>query len=835
MKHLKQWLIFLLLVVWFTPDLLAQENNSATPQVLCVGSEKFYRVDPTENAGAGTTNSTYAWSVISGPFAGTITTNQGPVVAWTAPSGSTNRIKINWGTSPAGNYQIQVIETSGDGCEGDPIILDVILTPLTVPNFTAIDPICQNAVAPSLPGSSLNTITGSWSPASINTSAAGTFNYTFTPDAGQCADVGTLSITINALPSVNAGSDVAICPGGSATLTASGANSYVWSPATGLSATTGASVTASPSATTTYTVTGTDGNSCSNSDDVLVTVNPLPNITTSGDVTICNGETTSLTASGATNYVWSPASGLSAVTGSPVAANPSATTTYTVTGTDANNCSNTASLTVTVNPQPTIALNGAPTCATDLLTYSVNITVSGGAVNSTAGTVSNTSGNNWSITAIPTGTNITATVVLNGCDETLAINAPDCSCPPIPAPNGAGDDYCAGTPAPSLVATTQAGLNIVWYNAASGGTQLGTGSPFSAPAPGTYYAESVDPVTGCVSAVRTAITLTEYPAAVVNAGSDQVICEGESVTLTAQGASSFTWSPATGLSATTGASVTATPPNGVISYLVTGTDGNGCIDSDDVQVTVNPEPTLSISGGPTCSADLLTWSVDVSVSGGTVSSSSGIVNNTGGNNWTISGIPSGTSITLTVVANGCDNTLAINAPDCNCPPVNPPVAVGASYCAGSPIPVLTATVGVGEIVNWYDAATGGTLVFTGSPFTPSAPGIYYAEAVNQTTNCVSSTRTPVALTENALPNVNAGIDAILCEGESTSLTASGAVSYTWSPSSGLSATTGATVTATPLITTTYTVTGTDGNNCVNTDQVLVTVNPRPVTSPIFHD
>lgn len=835
MKHLKQWVMLLFLVLRLVPDALAQENNSATPQILCVGTVKFYRVDPAENAGAGTTNSTYAWSVISGPFAGTITTNQGPVVAWTSPAGSTNRIQIDWGASPAGNYQVQVIETSGDGCEGDPIILDVILTPLTVPNFAAIGPLCQNASAPSLAPTSPNGITGSWNPSTINTSAAGTFNYVFTPDAGQCADDTTISITINALPTVSAGSDVSICPGGTTNLSASGAINYAWSPATGLSATNGANVTASPAVTTTYTVTGTDGNACTNTDNVVVTVNPLPIVTTSGDITICNGESTTLSASGATSYSWTPAIGLSATTGTPITANPNVTTTYTVTGTDANNCSNTASLTVTVNPQPTISLNGSPTCATDLLTYDVNITVSGGIVSSTSGTVTNTSGNNWSISGILSGTNITATVILNGCDETLAINAPDCSCPAIAAPTGSGDAYCAGTPAPQLNATAQAGLNIVWYTTASGGTQVGTGSPFTAPSAGTYYAEAVDPTTGCVSSVRTEFVLTEYPAASVDAGSNEVICEGESVTITAQGATSFTWSPATGLSATTGATVTATPAVGVITYIVTGTDGNGCIDTDDIQITVNAEPTLSISSGPSCAADLLTWSVDVTASGGSVSSTAGTVTNTGGNNWSITGIPSATAITLTVLQNGCDNTLTINAPDCNCPPVNPPVGVDASYCAGSPVPTLTASVGAGEIVLWYNAASGGSSLFTGSPFTPPAPGTYYAEAVNQTTNCVSSIRTPVTLTENPLPNVNAGLNATLCEGESTNLSATGASSYTWSPATGLSATTGSTVTATPSSTITYTVTGTDGNNCVNTDDVTVTVNPRPVTSPIFHD
>ncbi|MEZ5172299.1 MAG: hypothetical protein R2850_01990 [Bacteroidia bacterium] len=90
------------------------------------------------------------------------------------------------------------------------------------------------------------------------------------------------------------------------------------------------------------------------------------------------------------------------------------------------------------------------------------------------------------------------------------------------------------------------------------------------------------------------------------------------------------------------------------------------------------------------------------------------------------------------------------------------------------------------------------------------------------------------LTVNPLPTITVS-DATICEGETTTLTASGADTYTWSPATGLSATTGDTVDANPVATTTYTVTGTDANGCENTGTGTVTVNPLPVTSPIFHD
>jgi hypothetical protein len=94
MRHLKLLLILIFGFAW-SQDLLAQDNSAPT-QTICEGTIRPYRVDKDENGGAGTTDAQYSWSITSGTFLGTITTNQGPVVAW-SPTGSTNRIIIDWG------------------------------------------------------------------------------------------------------------------------------------------------------------------------------------------------------------------------------------------------------------------------------------------------------------------------------------------------------------------------------------------------------------------------------------------------------------------------------------------------------------------------------------------------------------------------------------------------------------------------------------------------------------------------------------------------------------------------------------------------------------------
>ncbi|MFN5620917.1 MAG: hypothetical protein ACK478_06425, partial [Flavobacteriales bacterium] len=142
---------------------------------------------------------------------------------------------------------------------------------------------CQNSAAPALPATSQEGITGTWSPNTITTTADGTFTFNFTPnDPTQCAIPTTIDVTINALPVIVVNSET-ICSGDDfATLVASGAVTYSWSPATDLDTTVGDTVIASPDntgatqITVTYTVTGTDANGCENTATSTVTVNPTP-------------------------------------------------------------------------------------------------------------------------------------------------------------------------------------------------------------------------------------------------------------------------------------------------------------------------------------------------------------------------------------------------------------------------------------------------------------------------------------------------------------------------------------------------------------------------------
>ncbi|RTE51706.1 hypothetical protein EHW67_19910 [Arenibacter aquaticus] len=206
--------------------------------------------------------------------------------------------------------------------------------------------------------------------------------------------------------------------------------------------------------------------------------------------------------------------------------------------------------------------------------------------------------------------------------------------------------------------------------------------------------------------------------------------------------------------------------------------------SDVVTLTVNPKPNITVTASPTCNLFLTAYSLQVEVSMGTVTSTAGTVTNTSGNNWSIANVPSGTDITLTVTdINGCEETLPVTAPDCSCPTVNAPNSGGnKAYCSGNPVAEINATVGAAQTVDWYDAASGGSLLLAGSlTYTPSGPGTYFAEARNTITACLSATRTPITVTEDIPSNATIGPDNTVFVGDNATFTASvaNADTYQW--------------------------------------------------------
>jgi hypothetical protein len=213
-------------------------------------------------------------------------------------------------------------------------------------------------------------------------------------------------------------SSAVICAGGNVVLTATGANNYLWS-----NNATGSMVTVSPAVTTNYNVTGTSTlTGCSGMASQQVSVNPTPVVGIFADKSeVCAGQLVYLTAFGANTYVWS-----NFATNPTISDTPTITTTYSVIGSNAFNCTDQKSYQVTVNPLPTIAVPSIPqsVCAGE----SVTLTATGGNTylwSSVFGAVSMNPlvvSPNTSVTYTVTGTsakgcegNATAALLVNPC------------------------------------------------------------------------------------------------------------------------------------------------------------------------------------------------------------------------------------------------------------------------------------------------------------------------------------------------------------------------------------------------------------------------------------
>lgn len=277
--------------------------------------------------------------------------------SWSFPGGSPSTSidpnpVVTYPTS--GTYDVELTVTNSFGTET--IIMTNQITVNTAPNVSITAPtltVCAGGSV-QLTASGANSFTwdnGLGSGASQTVSPpTGTTVYTVTGSNGLGCDVDE-SITITGVsnPTVTATANSStICEGDMTELIGGGASTYDWD--NGLGA--GVSQMVSPTQTTVYTVTGTDGNGCSNFATVTVTVNDLPVVAVSASsLSICEGESVVLAASGADSYIWTPITGLSAGTGATVNATPATSTTYTVEGT--NNCgTDTEVVTIAVNPVP---------------------------------------------------------------------------------------------------------------------------------------------------------------------------------------------------------------------------------------------------------------------------------------------------------------------------------------------------------------------------------------------------------------------------------------------------------------------------------------------------
>ncbi len=380
-----------------------------------------------------------------------------------------------------------------------------------------------------------------------------TNTYTLTAtDNNGCQIQEQVTVTVNPLPDIAIdASATQLCAGEQVTLTASGANTLVWD--NGVSN----GVAFTPTQTATYTVTGTNANGCQAQDQITITVNPLPVVTAIASATeICAGEQITLTGTGASSYTWD--NGVS----DGVAFTPAQTTTYTVTGTDANGCQAQDQVTVTVKPLPSVSVTAS---ATEICAGEQVILLATGA---DVMTWDNNVENGVAFTPTQTNTYTLTATDNNGCQiqeqVTVTVN-------PLPdiTIDASTTQICAGE---SVTLTASGTDTFVWSD------NIANGEPFTPTQTATYTVTGTD-ANGCQAQDQITITVNPLPVVTATASTTE-ICAGEKVTLTATGAVTYDWDNGV----TNGV---AFAPTQTTTYTVTGTDANGCQAQDQITVTVN--------------------------------------------------------------------------------------------------------------------------------------------------------------------------------------------------------------------------------------------------------
>jgi gliding motility-associated-like protein len=771
----------------------------------------------------GCISSNTAVSAVSINPSPTITVNSGGICignSFTITPGGASTYTFSGGSaivSPTINTSYSVTGTGTNGCIGsNTAVSNVSINPSPTISVNS-GSICSGTSFTIVPsGAGTYTITGGSSIVSptVNTS------YTVTGrGTNGCVSSNTAISTITVVdsPSITATSGT-ICSGNSFTIDLTGAGTYTIS---------GGSTIVSPAVTTTYSVTGTGTNGCVSSNTAIstVSVNASPTITVNSG-SICSGNSFTITPSGASTYTYSGGSSI---------VSPTTNTSFSVNGTGTNGCvsSNTAISNVTVNASPTISVNSGSICSGNSFTMvpsgASTYTFSNGSAVATP-----TANISYSVTGTSSlgciGTNTAVSSVIINLTPTLTVNS---------------GSICSGnsfTISPSGAST---------YT-------ISGGSAIVSPSVSTNYTITATSAQGCTASLATStVTVNNTPTISVNSGS---ICSGQSFTLSPSGA--FTYTVSGGL--------TVVSPTISTSYSVTGTSAQGCVASNTAvsSVVVNTVPIISVNSGSICNGKSFTLTPSGAASY-TYQGGSAIVSPTTTSSFTVSGTsPQGCVSATTAVSNitvfALPTLSLIGGSICpgNNFTLNPSGAATYTYLNGGPVitPTITTTysvTGTSSVgcpgANTITAVvtvtntlvvtiTGSTTICSGNAATLTANGastyswtngittatVALSPTVNTTytvygVSGTCSNNAVVSVSVNTTPTITIAGTNTLCSGNSISLTASGANSYSWSTGASTSS-----ISVSPTVTITYSVVGTSTNTCFSSASQAISVFSVPV-------
>ncbi len=519
-------------------------------------------------------------------------------------------------------------------------------------------------------------------------------------------------------------------------------------------------VTWAAAGTYTVTLTATNVNGSSNS-TVVITVNPTPTVTaTASPSPICNGQSSTLTAGGASTYAWMPGS----LSGTSVSVSPATTTTYTVTGTSAAGCINTQTVSVIVNPVPTVTATASPTT----ICVGQSSILTGAGASTYAWMPGSLSGTSVSVSPATTTTYTVTGTSAAGCINTQTVSVTVNICAgPIAAFTPSSTSVCIGDPVDFTDNSTGAPTSWSWT--------FPSGTPATATTPnvtgvtwataGTYTVTlTVTNVNGSTSATQV-ITVNPAPNVIVTA-SPTTICIGQFSNLSAAGAATYVWNPGN----LTGSAVSVTPIV-TTTYTIVGTSAAGCTNTAQVTVVVQacnvPQVSFLATDSTLCVGDCINFTDQSN-------------NSPTSWTWTFAGASTGSStqqnptnicypaagtyaVTLVATNANGNGTLTKTGYIVVNPPPTANAGPNASICSGQ----QTTLNGTGGLTyNWMPGNLSGNSVIV-TPTTTTT----YTLTVTDANGCTATSMVTITVSVCSLPTAALNVsDNMICESSCVNFT-----------------------------------------------------------------
>lgn len=657
-----------------------------------------------------------------------------------------------------------IFTSSTTQCESSPT------TPITVNEKTPVSVTGPTAICEGFTSQLSPTTGGVWT--SNNPSIAtvdnngvvtgvseGSTTFIFTNSTTGCASNATQPITINDVPTVVVTGPSTICVGTTTTLSPMSGGTWVSSNSSVATVTNGGVVTALSTGTATFTFTTIHG--CVPAPSEEITVDPASNVSISGSSILCEGETTTLTASSGGGTWSSSNNSIANINSSGVVTAVSAGSVTITYNHSSSSCSSSPTFGMTIIDKPTVSISGPTTICVEE-TSQLSTSGSGGFWTSDDSDVAIVS-SSGAVVGTGAGTVTFTYTSSNGCEsDATGVLTVD---PSVEVEIDFNGSFCLkdDSQLSAIVTGGTAGYNFSWTGP---GGFASSAQTIDINLNGNYNI-TVSDAKGC-SSNATAFVYEAYEPFIFALNTE--ICEGEDVTLSVNSSSAATyqWGPNAGNATTQ--SITVTPGVPSTTYSVTVTNNIGCTTEATAVIDVDPKPDVNVSG-PTSICQ--NGTTQLSPSTGGIWSSSDYSVATVNNSGLVTGVAGGTA-TFTYRANGSgcfsDPSEPITVTD------NATITISGEnqICIGEN-PTLTASVSGGT---WSSSNVGIAQISSGGVVTPNSQGSAIITYTPSAGNCYFNAAYEINIHES--PNLSINGPSTICENEITYINAS--TSGTWTSS-----------------------------------------------------